>query len=186
MTGRHNSRKWKLAVKIALALVLALDGALVVFNARLAHEAPRAQAQRRDRLAREVKLLAADVAKGQAIERRLPYIGSECDTFYQQDLLPVSSGYSTVVADIGRMSSSAGLRMSGVSFHQTRVKSRGLSEIDISAAVQGDYQSLIRLINSLEHSPHFYVLNGLTLASETSGSIRLRVTLRTYFRDLNP
>ncbi|MGH9866116.1 MAG: hypothetical protein ACRD4H_11940 [Candidatus Acidiferrales bacterium] len=182
MTSRNNSRKWKLAVKIALGCLVVLDGALIFANVRIANEAPQSQAQERNRLAQEDKLLAADVAKGQAIEKHLPDVGRECDTFYQRNLLQESSGYSTVIADIGQMAKQAGVQIGGVGFHETPIKDRGLSEVQISAAVQGDYQSLIRLINSLEHSPHFYVLDGLTLGSETSGSIRLNVTLRTYFR----
>jgi len=182
MTSRNNSRKWKLAVKIALSSMIALDAALIFASIQIAHQAPQSQAQERNRLAQKEKLLAADVARGEAIERHLPDVGSECDTFYQRNLLPASSGYSTVVSDIGQMAKSSGVQISGVGFHEIAVKDRGLSEVQMTAAVQGDYQSLIHLINSLEHSSHFYVLDGLTLGSETSGSIKLNVTLRTYFR----
>jgi Tfp pilus assembly protein PilO len=182
MTPRNNSRKWKLAVKIALACLLVLDGALIFANVRIAGEAPQSQAQERNRLAQKEKLLATDVAKGQAVEKHLPDVGKECDAFYRSNLLPESSGYSTVISDLGQMGKDAGVQISGTGYHETAVKDRGLSEVQISAAVQGDYQSLIRFINSLEHSPRFYVLDGLTLASETSGAIKLNVTLRTYFR----
>ncbi|HKV29210.1 MAG TPA: type 4a pilus biogenesis protein PilO [Candidatus Acidoferrales bacterium] len=182
MTSRNNSRKWKLAVKIALACLLVLDGALIFANVRIANEAPQSQALERNHLAEKDKLLAADVAEGKAIEKHLPDVGKECDAFYRTNLLPASTGYSTVISDLGQMGKDAGVQIGGVGFHETAVKDRGLSEVQMSAAVQGNYQSLIRLINSLEHSPHFYVLDGLTLASEASGNIKLNVTLRTYFR----
>ena len=182
MTPRNNSRRWKLAVKIALACVVVLDGALFFVNARAAQEAPQSQAQERNRLAKKEMLLIVDVTKGRSIEQHLPNVGQECDAFYRNNLLQATTGYSTVVSDIGQMAKDAGVQVSGVGFHETRIKDRGLSEVRMTAAVQGDYQSLIRLIDSLEHSPHFYVLDGLTLGSETSGSIKLNVTLRTYFR----
>ncbi|MGH9781005.1 MAG: type 4a pilus biogenesis protein PilO, partial [Candidatus Acidiferrales bacterium] len=109
-------------------------------------------------------------------------VGKECDAFYQSNLLPASTGDLAVISDIGQIGKETGVQIGVVGLHETAVKDRGLSEVKISAAVQGNYQSLIRLINSLEHSPHFYVLDGLTLASETSGNIRLNVSLRTYFR----
>lgn len=182
MTPGNNSRKWKLAVKIALACLLVLDGALVFANLRIASEAPQSQAQERNRLAQKEKSLAADVAKGQAVEKHLPDVGKECDAFYQRNLLPESSGYSTVISDLGQMGKEAGVQISGTGYHEAAVKDRGLNEVQMSAAVQGDYQSLIRFINSLEHSPRFYVLDGLTLTSETSGVIKLSLTLRTYLR----
>lgn len=182
MTPGNNSRKWKLAVKIALACLLVLDGALIFANLRIASEAPQSQAQERNRLAQKEKLLAADVARGQAVEKHLPDVGKECDAFYQRNLLPESSGYSTVISDLGQMGKEAGVQISGTGYHEAAVKDRGLNEVQMSAAVQGDYQSLIRFINSLEHSPRFYVLDGLTLTSETSGAIKLSLTLRTYLR----
>lgn len=182
MSTGYKSRRWKLAVKIALGCILAMDAVLIVVSWQAASEEPQAQKLERDRLAQRAKLLSADVEKGKKIEKQLPDIGNECDAFYQDNLLPESSGYSTLVADMGQMAKNAGVETSGVSFKELPVKDRGLSEVTISATVQGDYQGLVRLINELEQSRHFYVLDGLTLASESSGSIKLQVTLRTYLR----
>src|SRR6266404_4339286 len=59
---------------------------------------------------------------------------------------------------------------------------RGLMEIDIITAVEGDYASLVNFLDKLEHSDHFYVLDSLSLASSNAGKIRLNIQLRTYFR----
>jgi Tfp pilus assembly protein PilO len=182
MSGRTNSRKWKLAVKIALACVLTIDGALVVVNWRAASEAPLSQAQERERLQQKVKLLAADVQKGREIEKRLPNISQESDQFYAKDLLPASSGDTSVIADIGQIAKNAGVQTGELELREKDVKERGLEEVEISGSVQGNYQSLIQLIDGIERSPHFYLLEGLTLSSENSGVVKLQVALRTYFR----
>ncbi|HEV2287629.1 MAG TPA: type 4a pilus biogenesis protein PilO [Candidatus Acidoferrales bacterium] len=182
MSGKNKSRRWKLAIKIALGCILTMDVALMVVSWQAAGEQPQVQKTERDRLAARAKLLSADVEKGKKIEKDLPDVGKECDSFYQSNLLPESSGYSTLVADLGQMAKNAGVQTSGVSFKEQTVKDRGLNEVTITAAVQGDYQGLVRLINELEHSSHFYVLDGLTLASESSGTIKLQVALRTYLR----
>jgi hypothetical protein len=55
--------------------------------------------------------------------------------------------------------------------------------VDILAVVDGDYPSVVRFINDLEHSDTFYVLDGLSLASSGSGGqLKLNLQLRTYFR----
>ncbi|MGC1935162.1 MAG: hypothetical protein WA681_09090, partial [Candidatus Acidiferrales bacterium] len=143
MSARIESRRWKLAVKIALGCVLALDAALIAVSWWTASEAPQAQAQERDSLAKRAKLLAADVGKGKKIEQRLPDVGKECDAFYQNDLLPLSSGYSKLLPDLSQMAKDAGVQTNGVTFKELTVKDRGLSEVTITAAVQGDYQGLI-------------------------------------------
>lgn len=177
-----NSRKWKLAVKIALSCVLAADAALVVVNWRAAGEAPQAQARERQTLVAKVKILQADVQKGRQIEQHLPGVSKECDDFYQKDLLPSSSGDTAVISDIEQMAKDAGVEASGLGFRPTEMKGRDLEEVEISGSVQGNYQSLIQLISDIERSPHFYLLDGLTLNSEKSGVVKLQVSLRTYFR----
>lgn len=182
MTTRTNSRKWKLAVKIALGCALALDGALLVVNWREATADPREQAAELARLKQKAKMLEDDVQKGREVEKRLPGLTDECEAFYQQELLPSSSGYALLNANIEQLASSAGVETSGLGFHPTTIKDRGLTEVHVTGTVQGDYQSLIRLIDEIERSPHFYVLDGLSLTSANSGVIRLQIDLRTYFR----
>jgi Tfp pilus assembly protein PilO len=182
MSGRTKSWKWKLAVKIALGCVLAVDGALLVVNWRTASADPKEQAAELVRLKETQKLLTDDVQKGREIAKRLPGLENECDAFYQKDLLPSSSGYASVIADIGELAKTAGVETSGLGFHPTEIKDRGLTQVQLTGAVQGDYASLIRLIDEIERSPHFYLLEGLSLTSENSGVIKLQVNLRTYFR----
>lgn len=169
-------------MKIALGCMLAIDAALGVVNWRAANEAPLAQAQQRAMLTQKAQLLATDVRKGHEIDKRLPNVTQECEEFYQKDLLPSSSGDTSVISDIVQMAKSAGVETSGVAFHEAELKERGLKEAHVSVAVQGDYQSLIRLIDGIERSPHFYLLDQLMLTSENSGIVRLQVNLRTYFR----
>ena len=80
------------------------------------------------------------------------------------------------------MSRSAGLRSDTISFHQHTPDARGLMQVDIATAVEGDYDSLVQFLDKLERSDNFYVLDSLALASGTVGKIRLNVQLRTYFR----
>lgn len=182
MSGRPNSRKWKLAVKIALACMLLVDGTLIVVSWRAAREAPESQAMERAQLAQRAKLLAADVQKGRQIEARLPSVSQECDQFYQRDLLPASSGDTAVISDIGKIARDANVQTGGIQLHEKEMKERGLEQVEITGSVQGDYPSLIRLIDGIERSPNFYLLEKLSLSSEESGVVKLQVALRTYFR----
>ncbi|MGH9781458.1 MAG: hypothetical protein ACRD33_06520, partial [Candidatus Acidiferrales bacterium] len=111
MTSRNNSRKWKLVVKIALACLLVLDGALIFANLHIASQAPQSQAQERDRLAKREKLLADDIAEGHRIEKHLPDVGKECDAFYQSNLLPASTGDLAVISDIGQIGKETGVQI---------------------------------------------------------------------------
>jgi hypothetical protein len=74
------------------------------------------------------------------------------------------------------------LRSDSITFHQLNPDARGLVQIDIATAVEGDYDGLIQFLNKLEHSENFYVLDSLALASSSAGKLRLNLQLRTYFR----
>lgn len=182
MSGRTNSRKWKLAVKITLACALAIDAGLIVVNWRAASESAQSQKMERAQLEQKLKSLSADVRSGREIEKQLPNVAQECDEFYQKDLLPESSGDTAVIADIGQIAKSAGVQTGGVGLLEKEVKGRGLEEVEITGSVQGSYQNLIQLIDGIERSTHFYVLDSLTLNSENSGVVKLQIALRTYFR----
>jgi Tfp pilus assembly protein PilO len=177
--GRH-LRNWKTWIRWGLAGVLALDLALVFLNWR--HGSTEAQMRSLEELRRQHALFAKDVRHAQDIEKRLPEIRRECDEFFEEQLRPADVGYSDIVADIGQIAAAAGLRTSAVTFQQQVVENRGVVQVEMTAAVEGDYASLVRFINGLERSKSFYLMDKLVLASSTGGSIKLTLELRTYFR----
>jgi hypothetical protein len=75
------------------------------------------------------------------------------------------------------------LQAGNLSFHQHEPDKRGVTQVDIFAVVDGDYSSVVRFVNDLQHSDTFYVLDGLSLAGGGSGGqLKLNLQLRTYFR----
>jgi type IV pilus assembly protein PilO len=57
-----------------------------------------------------------------------------------------------------------------------------LQRVEIDVDVSGDYQQLVRFINSLERSKTFFIVDDLELAGEQSGTVKLRIKLETYLR----
>jgi len=86
------------------------------------------------------------------------------------------------VADLSDISNRAGIHTGGVTFKQRELEKRGVTEVEVTTAVEGEYPNLVRFINGLERSKNFYLLDSLTLASSAGGSIRLNLQLRTYLR----
>jgi len=183
MTSDQNWRSWKLTIGIALGVLLLVDFALIFVLWQAAREGPEGMRAQRDRLALQAKLLKADVQRGEKIKASLPQIGKDCDAFYRDDLLGVSTGYSAIEADLGDLTGKAGLKTTGFSFEQKQVKDHGVTELSIKTAVSGDYPAIIRFLNDLEHSKTFYLLDNLRLDSGATGGIHLTLDLRTFFRN---
>jgi Tfp pilus assembly protein PilO len=171
----------KRVIRWVLGVVLALDLVLLLLNLRPA-ASPQEQRLQEDRLQRQHDLLAADVRRATEIQQRLPQVQRECDEFFGKELREASTGYSSIVADLGALAREAGLHTSAVTFRQHDVSNRAVVEVEVTTTVEGDYPSLVSFINGLERSRNFYLLDSLQLASSTAGSLKLNLQLRTYFR----
>lgn len=182
MTLTGNWRNWKIAIGIALGLLLLVDVALGVFLWNGSRQGPDALRAERARLALQAKLLKADLKRGEAIRSSLPQVGIDCDKFYQNSFLDSKTGYSQIESDLGAIAQKAGVRTPELSFQQKAVEGRGVTEIQIKTAVAADYPSLVRFINGLERSRNFYLVDDLRLASATAGGIQLEIEMHTYFR----
>lgn len=168
-------------IRGVLAVILLADAALLGVQWKLS-SAPHVQASDLNRLGMLEKQYRADNARLERFKTELPSDEKQWDEFFTTHFHPAGAGYSAISEDLGDLSRSAGLRSDSISFHQHAPDARGLMQVDITTAVEGDYDSLVQFLNKLEHSDNFYVLDSLALASSTAGKLRLNVQLRTYFR----
>lgn len=175
MLRRNNMIRW------VLAAILVADAVLFGVHWRL-NSSPHVQLTDLNRLVMLEKQYRADNARLERFKTELPADEKQWDEFFTTHFHPAGAGYSAISEDLGDLSRSAGLRSDSISFHQLPPDARGLMQVDITTAVEGDYDSLIQFLNKLEHSDNFYVLDSLALASSSVGKLRLNVHLRTYFR----
>jgi hypothetical protein len=52
----------------------------------------------------------------------------------------------------------------------------------MDASLSGDYRPLVVFINELERNKMFFLINGVTLTGQQSGTVGLRLRLTTYLR----
>ena len=168
-------------VRVVLAVILALDLVLVALNWRL-NSTPHVQVADLNRLEMLEKQYRADNARLERFRDELPADEKQWDEFFTTHFHPAGAGYSAISEDLGKLSNSSGLHSDSTSFRQHPPDARGLMQVDIATAIEGDYDSLLQFLDKLEHSENFYVLDSLSLASSSPGKLRLNVQLRTYFR----
>jgi Tfp pilus assembly protein PilO len=168
-------------IRTVLAIILLADAVLIGVQWKL-NSSPHIQSGDLNRLGMMEKQYRADNTRLERFKTELPADEKQWDEFFTTHFHPAGAGYSAISEDLGGLSRSAGLRSDTISFHQHPADARGLMQVDISTAVEGDYDSLVQFLNKLEHSDNFYVLDSLALASSSLGKLRLNVQLRTYFR----
>lgn len=169
----------------ALGLLVLADVALAAYSWQLS-SAPHTPQQELAAQNKEYDLLKADTKRGEAIRQLTPAIQRDCDRF-EQSLLPVSAGYSSVSAELDSIAKKAGAQIENRDFKQKEIPNRGMQEISIDITVDGEYTSVVRFLNGLQRSQNLYAVDGLALAGETAGQgatgpIRVGVHMKTYFR----
>jgi len=168
-------------IRVVLGIVLLIDAVLVGVLVKL-NGSPHVLPTDLNRLGMMEKQYRADNSRLERFKTELPADEKQWDEFFTTHFHPAGAGYSAISEDLGDLSRTAGLHADTISFHQHPPDARGLMQVDISTAVEGDYDSLVQFLNKLEHSDNFYVLDSLALASSSQGKLRLNVQLRTYFR----
>lgn len=177
----RNAKKHIALIRWGLGVILVIDVGLVIVNLRGPASPEELKAENK-RLRTQLSLLDADVKRGRSIQKDMDKVQGDCDRFFSEELRPASSGYSAIEADLGAIARKAGLRTDAVTFRQRDISGRGVVEVEVGAAVEGQYANLVNFINGLVRSNSFYLLDSLSLASSSGGSLRLNLLLRTYFR----
>ena len=78
--------------------------------------------------------------------------------------------------------SRSGVNLAGVSYETYDTDVPDLEMIAMSLSVSGDYAKVMRFINGLERNKVFFLIDGLALADQKAGMVKLDLHLETYLR----
>ena len=141
--------------------------------------------------AQRVELKTAEIAARplQGLDVKLAAASGNADRFYRERL-PVS--YSEVLTELGVLSKRQGVRLAHVNYTQAPVAGEGasgeaagqLTEVRMDASLSGQYRPLVLFLNGLERDRVFFVISGVTLTGQQTGTVSLRIRLATYLRGL--
>jgi Tfp pilus assembly protein PilO len=168
-----------------LVLLIGADVALAVYRWNMGGSSgDRAAEHARQEM--ELKIAKGDVNHAKEIQASMPAIQADCDKF-ERMLFPASTGYSSVTADLDGIAQKAGAQVQDLNFKQTEIPQRGLTSVEILSTISGPYSSVVHFVNGVQRSPNVYILDNLSLGTETqnpgaSSQIKVTLHLQTYFR----
>lgn len=100
---------------------------------------------------------------------------------------------TALIAEVKRLAAASNLAPPSYNFDLAQAKSDnvagrrsvalGANEVGIGFTVQGTYQQIRRLINLLELSRQFVIIDRISLAAAESDQLTLNLHLKTLFRD---
>lgn len=131
-----------------------------------------------------VAMKAAQIATKplDGLDGKLANATTDSDQFYAKRL-PVA--YSEVLAELGTLTQQQGVKLSRVQYADSPVLDGAvgtLTEVRMDASLSGDYRPLVLFINSLERDKMFFLIRGVTLTGQQSGTVGLRLGLTTFLR----
>jgi hypothetical protein len=103
--------------------------------------------------------------------------------------------FTTLFAEVTRLAMASSLEPAAYNFRKGEVKrvstgakreTLGANEVSISFGVQGTYAQVRRLINLLELSRQFVIIEGIALSAAEGDALSLDLKLKTIFRDEQP
>ena len=113
------------------------------------------------------------------MDRKLTTAQVQLDEFYKTRL-PARN--SDVVAELGKLAASNGVRLAGAKYEQKPSALNGITQLNIDAGLEGEYVNTVRFINALERDKMFFILDKVDLNSQQGGSVRLALNLETYIK----
>jgi hypothetical protein len=118
----------------------------------------------------------------EGLDEKLAQATKDSDKFYKQRL---PFAYSDVVGELGALAKKQGVKLIRVQYAYAPVlpgAAGELTEARMDASLSGDYRPLVLFVNSLERDKMFFVITGVTLTGQQSGTVGLRVRLTSYLR----
>jgi len=122
-------------------------------------------------------------------------VETDVATVYDQHWSTQSKRFTALIAEVKRLALASSLNPLAYSFDKEEVKGTqqlgrgediGATEVGMGFTVQGSYQQARRLINLLELSRQFVIIDKIALSSAADQKLTLTLHIKTLFRDETP
>ena len=167
----------------ALAFFLLALGALVFYRTVLADDAEIGRS-RLTRRAEELEAVRAERARVESYLGRATGLEDGMGHFYGVRLASEAASLTRLIAEIKDLSERAGLLPQQIKYDRDEIEDEDVLRRRLVFPVEGTYQQLRQLINFLEVSDSFIILEEIGLrggADGAEGALRIDLTISTLF-----
>jgi len=183
--GRINVKDPRVAVRAALAVLLAANVAAALWAFKPWGGSAEDLARERDRLQKQVSDLQLRLVRSKTLVDKVDKARKEGDRFLDQYLSERRITFSLLVAELNRAAKDAGIKPREASYVLEPVEgSDTLGQMTITAAYEGSYANLTKFVNLLDKSPRFLILESMQATPQQSGAtLTVSFKLDTFVRE---
>jgi len=176
MPDLGNSRR---KLKIAIGAMLAADVvAMAVLFSPLVGSADSRQLQL-NLLRVELTKKNREVEPLRGMDKKIVLAKDQISGFYRDRF---AARDSDLANELGKLASENGVRIQQLKYKQEEAESPGVIPVAMEGSFSGNYLQLVRFINTLERSKMFFEVDGVDLAGESTGPVKLQITMHSYLR----
>jgi hypothetical protein len=176
MPDFSNSRR---KLKIAIGAMLAADVvAVAVLFSPLVGSAD-SRALQLNQLRVELLKKTREVEPLRGMDKKIVLAKDQIGGFYKDRFAAKDSDLAN---ELGKLAAQNGIRIQQAKYKQEDAESSGIIPVEIEGSFSGDYLQLVRFINTLERSKLFFAVDSVDLAGESTGPVRLEITMHSYLR----
>jgi type IV pilus assembly protein PilO len=139
-----------------------------------------------DSLRRQLQELTAKQARTRSLVDKVQQARAEGERFLAEYVLDRRTTMSTLEEELTRAAKEAGMKAGQTSFVLEPIEgSDTLSMLTITAGFEGNYSALTKLVNMIDKSPRFLILENMVAAPQVGGGQNLNVSLKldVFVRD---
>jgi len=166
----------------AVAVLGAIDAAAAIYLALPLRAGAAQPAQVQQLAEEEYRQVSRTTVPLRGIDQKLSQAQKD-DAAFINNRLPVR--YSDVVAELGKLASANHITITNVAYKTAPDKLPGIDDLEMHAALDGQYVNLVRFMNAVERDRMFFTIDSVGLSGQTgarAGEVRLDMKLDTYLR----
>ncbi len=176
MPDLGNSRR---KLKIAIGAMLAADlVAVAVLFSPLVGSADSRKLQL-NLLRAELTRKTREVEPLRGMDTKIVLAKKQIGGFYQERF---AAQDSDLLNELGKLAAANGVHMQQARYKEEDTEISGVIPVEIEGSFSGDYLQLVRFINALERSKLFFAVDSVDLAGESTGPVKLEITMHSYLR----
>ncbi len=172
-------RQTRKNIKSALAILLGVDvvAVIVLFSPLVGSTDSRRQEL--NQLWSELRVKTSQVEPLRNLDKKVVTANQQIGEFYKKRF-PAQD--SQIATQLGKLAATNGVTIEQARYKVKDPRAGRLQPVEMEAQLSGNYVSLAKFINALERDEMFFIIDGITLAGEPKGPIKLQMKFETYLK----
>jgi hypothetical protein len=167
----------KVQIAIGTLLVLDIAAGALLFSPLVGSQ--RSRSEQMQSLWKTLQVKTREVEPLRGLDKKVVVAHDQIDDFYKSRL----PNEDSAIADaLGKLAADTGVKIGGIKYKIEDADPVGLRPVTIDADFAGNYLQLVRLVNELERSKLFFLVDSVELGGAQAGLVKLQMKLETYLK----